>query len=88
MRKIETCVLESEYIHQIAEIRADDHSQFLKQLIACLPDLERGIVMLYLEGYKHQEIADIMGISYTHVTTKINRIKKSLRKKYLENEIG
>lgn len=41
--------------------------------------LEKGIILLYLEGKKHQEIADIVGISLSNVGTRIARIKEKLK---------
>lgn len=41
--------------------------------------LERGIILLYLEGKSHQEIAEIIGISSSNVGTKISRIKEKLK---------
>jgi RNA polymerase sigma-70 factor (ECF subfamily) len=66
--------------------RADDnHSgeeEQIKKLyvtIKKLNDLERGIIMLYLEGKSHEEIAEIIGLTTTNIGTRIGRIKKKLK---------
>lgn len=48
-------------------------------------DLEKAIMLLYLEDQPYAEIAEIVGISETNVATKINRIKIKLRDQFNEN---
>lgn len=43
--------------------------------------LEKGIILLYLEGKNHEEIASITGLSKTNVGTKLSRIKEKLKAK-------
>ena len=55
-----------------------------KQLYAAIDNLtkiEKAIILLYMEGTKYQQIAEIIGISESNVGFKINRIKKKLRSK-------
>ncbi len=52
----------------------------LYHLISQLNPLEKGIIILHLEGCKNAEIAEIVGISLSNVSTKINRIKTKLIK--------
>ncbi|MEZ4939217.1 MAG: sigma-70 family RNA polymerase sigma factor [Saprospiraceae bacterium] len=51
----------------------------LYQLIENLNSFEKAIIILYLEGLKNKEISDVIGISESNVSTKINRIKNKLR---------
>ena len=46
-----------------------------------LDEFSKAIILLYLDGYKHEEIAEITGISRTNVGTRISRIKEELRSK-------
>ena len=48
--------------------------------IAKLKDLEKAIVMLYLEDYSYEKIATILGISANHIGVKLHRIKLKLKK--------
>lgn len=55
----------------------------LQQFIAELKDMDRALMILYLEDRNQKEIGEIMGISETNVSTKIARIKEKLREKFL-----
>jgi RNA polymerase sigma factor (sigma-70 family) len=57
----------------------DDQLEQLYQLINRLHPLERALILLHLEGCKNPEIADIMGMSTTNVSTKLYRIKEKLK---------
>ncbi len=56
----------------------------LQQMIGQLKDLDKALMLLYLEEKSHKEIAQIIGISETNVATKINRIKNSFKEKFLQ----
>ncbi len=58
---------------------AGDDVRLLRQLVSQLDEMSRALILLYLEGYNHAEIAEILGISATNVGTRINRIKNRLR---------
>lgn len=67
-----------------------DHSQYMeglsvervKKCIHELPDGYRSVLSLYLlEGYDHQEIAEIMHISESTSKSQLNRAKAKLREK-------
>ncbi|RLD84185.1 MAG: RNA polymerase subunit sigma-70 [Bacteroidetes bacterium] len=73
----------SGYQTQVEIINSEDlvFDKRLKQLykfIDQLKSLDKAIIILYLEGLKNKEIADIMGMSITNVSTKMNRIKNKL----------
>jgi DNA-directed RNA polymerase specialized sigma24 family protein len=48
-------------------------------LIDGLDELNRALVLLYLEGHASEEIAEIVGISRGNVTTRMNRVKNELQ---------
>jgi RNA polymerase sigma-70 factor (ECF subfamily) len=58
---------------------AGDDLRLLQRLVEQLDEMSRALIVLYLEGYSHNEIADILGISATNVGTRINRIRNRLR---------
>lgn len=63
------------------KIPSEDKNLYVSELYSLinrLGKLERAIILLYLEDRPTKEIADIMGITPTNVTTKISRIKKKL----------
>jgi RNA polymerase sigma-70 factor (ECF subfamily) len=58
---------------------AGDDVRLLQRLVSRLDEMSRALIVLYLEGYSHAEIAEVLGISVTNVGTRINRIKNRLR---------
>ena len=46
--------------------------------------LEKGLILLLLEGKKYGEIAEITGLSETNVGTRISRIKQKLKSRILK----
>ena len=61
---------------------SDDDIQMLYNMMAYLEPLDKGIMILYIEGYKYNEIGDILSLTTTNVSSKISRIKKRLTKIY------
>ncbi len=59
---------------------SDDDLRLLEHFIGQLDELDRALVILYLDGNRHDTIAEILGISETNVGTKISRIKQRLRR--------
>jgi RNA polymerase sigma-70 factor (ECF subfamily) len=59
---------------------AGDNMRVLRRLIDGLDELNRALVLLYLEGHTSEEIAEIVGISPGNVTTRINRVKNELQR--------
>ena len=65
----------------------DDFKEMLREvyrLINKLGQLDKSIILLYLEEKSYEEIAEITGLTTTNVATKLNRIKDKLRK--MKNE--
>lgn len=52
----------------------------LYRMINQLGQLEKSIILLYLEEKSYEEIAEITGLTVTNVATKLNRIKDKLKK--------
>lgn len=46
--------------------------------------IEKGLMLLLLEGKKYEEIAEITGLSPSNVGTKISRIKQKLKKQIIK----
>ncbi|GHV18238.1 DNA-directed RNA polymerase sigma-70 factor [Bacteroidia bacterium] len=62
----------------------DEDLKLLIQAIQKLNEIDKSIILLYLEEYDYEEIATIIGISKSNVGTRINRAKKVL-KEHLKN---
>ena len=61
----------------------DELTEMLRQLyrmINQLGQLDKSIVLLYLEEKSYEEIAEITGLTVTNVATKLSRIKDKLKK--------
>jgi RNA polymerase sigma-70 factor (ECF subfamily) len=58
----------------------DDDLIVLQQAIGFLKPKDKAVVILYLEGYDNKEMAKMLSISETNVSTKLNRIKEKLKK--------
>ena len=54
----------------------------LLALIRTLAPLDRQVILLYLEDFDAQSIADILGISPGNVATKVHRIKQILSRRF------
>lgn len=57
----------------------DARMDVLLARIAELDDLNRALVLLYLDGYSYDDIAAIIGLSTTNTATKLQRLKGRLR---------
>jgi RNA polymerase sigma factor (sigma-70 family) len=54
----------------------DERSRLLYAFIARLDELNRALLLLYLDEHSYRDIAAILGITETNVATKISRLKQ------------
>lgn len=66
---------------------ADDASAILHGFIDSQAPLDRAVLLLYLDERPLAEISEILGITTTNLTTKINRLKQKLTL-YAESKHG
>lgn len=82
-RSRHTVPAEDSVLEMVAEppgsAAADDDLRLLQHLMEQLGELDKALLILYLDGNRHDAIAEVLGISETNVGTKINRIKQKLR---------
>ena len=64
-----------------AEADPDD-IRFLYQFIETLDELNKALILLYLDGHTNREIGQVLGISETNVGTKISRLKTTMRQEF------
>jgi RNA polymerase sigma-70 factor (ECF subfamily) len=55
-----------------------EQSEKLQRAIKTLAEIDRGLIMLHLDGYSNTEISEIAGISKVNTGVKLHRIKQSL----------
>ena len=61
---------------------APGHSESVELIHFALGRLtppEKALVVLYLEGYSYQEIAELSDLTLTNVSTRLNRIRQKLK---------
>jgi len=56
----------------------NEQSKLLYGFIDNLNSIDKAIIILFLEGRKNKEIAEVMGFSISNVSTRMNRIKSKL----------
>ena len=66
---------------------ADDHQAHLEEstrelyeAIQQLSETDRAVILLYLDEHSYEDISNILEMSKTNVSTRINRIKTKLEK--------
>ena len=59
-----------------------EHLGLLRKFINQLNPLDKALMLLYLDDTSTTEMANILGITETNVTSKIYRIKKKLRQQF------
>lgn len=57
----------------------DDHEMLLQQVLATLDPMSRALLLLYLEDHSQREMAEVLGISESNVSTRLNRLRQRLR---------
>ncbi|MFK7924090.1 MAG: RNA polymerase sigma factor [Bacteroidia bacterium] len=60
-------------------VQITDQQEALRSAMERLSPIEKAIMSLYLDDYKYEEMAEILGISVSLVGVKLNRIKKKLK---------
>lgn len=74
---------ELDEVHFEYEQEEDDEKQaqisLLYKVIKLLPNVERAIVMMYLDDVSYKEIAETLGITEVNARVKMNRLKKTLK---------
>jgi RNA polymerase sigma-70 factor (ECF subfamily) len=70
-----------EQAHDLAgpDAAGDERLEALQRCIAALDPMHRALLLLYLDERSQREIAEILGISESNVSTRIARLKQRLR---------
>ncbi len=70
---------------EVADPLFEERLKNLYSHIKKLDKLEKGIILLFLEGLSYDEIAEITGLSSSNVGTRLSRIKKKLKSQMVKN---
>jgi RNA polymerase sigma factor (sigma-70 family) len=62
------------------ETTGDDQGrlELMYRHIRALPDVDRTLILLYLDEIPYREMAEVLGITETNVGVRLNRVKKQL----------
>jgi len=63
-------------------LEQDSELAVLYRFIRELKELDRALILLYLEERSQQQIAEIIGITSSNVSTRLSRIKEQLGQKF------
>lgn len=80
-RRVEFERQEDSDVEQLAQDDSVDRMlEEVREAVALLPADERDIFIMWMEGFKTGEIAEVMSMTYGNVAIKLTRIKMKLRK--------
>lgn len=79
-KPIKTSLTSAEFQFPFIPDLSDEEEQFslLNEAIDLLSEIEKAVIMLYLDEKSYDEIAGIIGISNSNVGVRLNRIKTKL----------
>ncbi|MTI21219.1 sigma-70 family RNA polymerase sigma factor [Fulvivirga sp. RKSG066] len=64
---------------EVTDPLLEERIRMLYKNIESLDELDKGIVLLYLEKRSHDEIAQIIGLSVSNIGTRLSRIRNKLK---------
>ena len=68
----------TKYEEQLITTSSNDEKERLYKAIRTLPEMERAIVSLHLDGYDNKEAGELLGITANLVGVKLHRAKQQL----------
>lgn len=76
--------LDEQVAETFVELKSENEFQLnlLAQFISELKEIDKALMILYLEDKSHAEIAEILGMSVSNAGTKIGRIKDKLKSRF------
>ena len=85
-KKYFTPISESFFEHEDTKVSTETEHNYvlLQQFISELKELDKALMLLYLDEKNYKEIAEILGISESNVGTKISRLKGILNDKFIK----
>ncbi len=71
-----------EVVNPYEQQEQNENYQRLINALYKLNEIDRSIMLLYMEEYSYDEIAEIVGISSSYIGVKIHRLKSQLQKQF------
>ena len=87
-RSIETIELDPEKHYLSKDNKKDETTKNLFKALSMLNNIDRAVILLWLEKKKYDEISEIMGLSRSAVSVRLVRVRNKLKVliKKMENE--
>jgi len=64
----------------------DKEAEILADFLGTLRGPDRSVLLLYMEGLSHREIAEVTGLGESAVGVRIHRMKRAFAERYVETE--
>ena len=77
--EVDSLEINSNFSRADSDIEREELRNTLYAAISQLPEIDKAIVMLYLDDKSYEEMEDILGINTNNLAVKMNRIKGKLR---------
>ena len=77
-----------EIVNPYEQYERNTNYQRLINALYKLNEIDKSIMLLYLEDYSYEEIAEIVGMSSSNIGVKIHRLKSQLQKHFNHNIDG
>lgn len=71
-----------EWVAREQDLTESEDLQRLQHFIGQLKELDRALILLHLDEKSHKEMSEILGLSTTNIATKLNRIRKKLKRMF------
>jgi len=71
-----------------APLGGRDPLAILHEFAASLGDIDRAVLVMYVDGVAQRDIGDVVGLSEGAVAVRIHRLKETFRKAYVEDHHG
>lgn len=84
--RLEFCdsVPDIDIVDPYKQLEHNENYQRLLNALYKLNEIDKSIMLLYMEGYNYEEIAEIVGINSSNVGVKIHRLKGQLQKQLIK----
>ena len=76
-RRMPTCTYRPEY--EWVDPSSQESAEIVHFALNQLDPSDKALVVLYLEGFHYQEIAELSNLTATNVSTRLNRIRQKLK---------
>lgn len=84
-RQPQTTVMAPSELPEGAQPAGRDQAQILEEFMALQNDVDRSILMMYLDGLSGKEMASVTGIKVNAIQVRINRLKTDFAARYVED---